>query len=133
MTSTIDARPLYSRYFSGYFAVTGGTISLSPQPLGCDIRHLAAAPELGPDDVLGHHRVARESAEAAVARRDDPAAVAHGVDRLADAVGDHLGMLDVVGRRIDHARQQQEPGRQLGALQRRIFVLVAWIGELDAE
>src|SRR5476651_653161 len=101
MTSTIGAPPLYSRYFSGYFAVTGGRISLFPQALSCDIRAFAAAPEFGPDHVLGHHRVAREGAEAAVARRDDPAAVAHGVDRFADAVGDHLGMLDVVGRGID--------------------------------
>ena len=64
---------------------------------------------------------------------DDAAAVAHRIDRLADPVGDDLGMLDEVRLGIDDARQQQELGRQLRPLQRRILVLMARVGELDAE
>ena len=59
--------------------------------------------ELLPDDVLGDELAAGEGAEAAIDRRDDAAAVTDRIDRFADTVGHHLGMLDEVGERIDHA------------------------------
>ena len=64
---------------------------------------------------------------------DHAFAVADRADRFLDAVGDHLGMLDVVHRGIDDARDQHDIVRQGDAAQRGIFVLVARIGEFDRE
>src|SRR5581483_7933128 len=92
----------------------------APQLARGDVGALAAGLELGPYHVVGDQLVAGEGAEAAVARGDDPAAVADGIDRLADAVGDDLRMLDEVGRGVDHAGNQDELVRQLRLLERGV-------------
>src|SRR5882672_499818 len=89
------------------------SLTLPPQAPGRELGAFAAALELGPHDLFGDQLGAGEGAEAAVAGGDDAAAVADGVDGLADAVGNDFGMLHEIRLGIDDAGQQQELLRQL--------------------
>jgi hypothetical protein len=80
-----------------------------------------------------HHLRAREGSEAAVRRRDDPRLVPDGVDGLTDPVGDDLGMLHVVRRRVDHAGQEQHPVGQGMPREDFVLVLMTGVGERNRE
>jgi len=78
---------------------------------------------------VGHHLGAGEGAEAAVGRGDHPGPVAHRVHRRADAIGDHLRVLNVVRGGVDHSGQEQHRVRERMGLEHAVLVLVAGIGE----
>ncbi len=77
--------------------------------------------------------VTRGRAEAAVGIGDD-ALAPDNVGKFHDALGDQRGMLDIVGRGIDHARQQQLVVGQCDILPDRPLMRVTRIGcfERDA-
>ncbi len=55
------------------------------------------------------------------------------VDRFTDAIGDDLGVLDEIGRAVDHTGNEDGvTGRRI-ILDRAIFVLMSRVGEFDAE
>ncbi len=89
--------------------------------------------ELQPHDAGRDPFAAGEGAEAAVGRGDDALAVADGRDRFLDAARDHFRVLDEVRGGLDHAGDQDHVLRQRVLLERRVFVRVARVGELDRQ
>src|SRR5712691_4048592 len=63
--------------------------------------------QLGPHDTFGYQIPAGIGAKPAIGTGNHPTAIPYGVDRLTDAIGYDFGMLDIVSRRIDHARQKE--------------------------
>ena len=81
-------------------------------------RALGEGAELGPDDVCGHlaePAVSKPQSVAASTRRGSPTASAAALD----AVGHHLGMLDVVGGGVDDAGDERPCRRAAGGAARR--------------
>src|SRR5215475_8792888 len=85
----------------------------TPEPPARDGRTVAHRLELGPDHVLGHLGVADDGAEAAIGSGHDALAVADGAHGALQPLGDHLGVLDIVVRRLDHAADQDHAIGQL--------------------
>jgi hypothetical protein len=107
--------------------------SSTPQPLARDGRAVAHRLELGPHHVLGHLGVADDGAEAAVGSGHDALAIGDGAHGPLQPLGDHLRVLDVVVRRLDHAAHQGHAIGQLLCAERVDLVAVARIGEGQAE
>src|SRR5262245_6697570 len=105
----------------------------TPEPLGSDVRAFTQGPQLCPHDALFHELRARERAEAAVDAREHACAVADRGHRRGDPVGDDLGMLDDVGRRVDDAGQEQHIAWEWMLAERRELVLVARARERQRE
>src|SRR5262245_6266914 len=91
--------------------------SLPPQPLACDRGTLAERAQLGPDDAVGHHRVAPDrGAEAAIDAGDQALAVDDfGV--AADALRHQPRMLDEIRRRVDDPWNENLVVRNVDLLQ----------------
>src|SRR5215472_9741384 len=81
----------------------GSILRPAPKPLGCELCSTGKRLELCPDDVFGDEFVAGEGAETAIGSADDALAFSHRCDRCADAVGNHFGMFEIVGRHVDDA------------------------------
>ena len=81
---------------------------MTEQAIGRDPCAVAERLKLRPHDVRRDEHVARDRAEAAIGGGEHAARVADCPRELADAVGDDLRMLDVVGRDVDHPDDQAE-------------------------
>src|SRR5438445_7122140 len=104
-----------------------------PELFGSQPRALGHRLELGPGD-LGLDLVdrSREGREPAVGARHhalapDDLRVAH------EPLGDQLGMLDEVGRRVEHAGNDEPVVRQLHVLEHDPLVLVTRVGALEGQ
>jgi hypothetical protein len=64
------------------------------------------ASELGPDDIFGHASPTGRGVEAAVGTRENPGRVTDDVGHPFDPVGNHLGMLNEIGKAVDYARDE---------------------------
>ena len=78
--------------------------------------------QLLPHDLVRHLAESRRGVEAAVGAGEDAPRVAHGDGGALEALGDHLGMLDVVRRRVDHAGDERRSAES--RLRREHAVLV---------
>src|SRR6188508_327987 len=107
--------------------------SSTPEPLARDRRAVAHRLELGPDHVLGHLGVADDGAEAAIGPGHDALAVADGAHGALQPLGDHLRVLDIIVRRLDHAADQGHAIGQLLGPERVDLVAVTRVGEGQAE
>ena len=67
---------------------------------------------LGPGHVLSDHPETSTGVESTVSAGQDASRVTDGLDHSIDAIGHHLWMFDVVGRRIDHTRRQRLSARR---------------------
>src|SRR5262245_5325743 len=106
------------------------TLCVTPEPFGRDRRALCHRAQFLERNVGVELAVAGESPEAAIAAGDH-ALAADDVGKAADALRDELGMLDVVGRGVEHARYQDLVVGQLDMLPHRPFMRVPRIGRFD--
>src|SRR5215472_14848243 len=101
---------------------TGGlwaaALSASPQPLRGDCRALDHRTQLLEGNVGVDLAVSGKGAKPAIGARDHPL-TADDVGKLADALGDKLRMLDIIGRGVEHARDQDLVVGQFYALPHR--------------
>src|SRR5215470_17217915 len=109
------------------------TLRLLPELLGGQPRALGHRLELGPrdlglDDVDGP----REGREAAVGPRDH-ALAADDLGVADEPLGDQLGVLDEVGRRVEHARDDHAIVGQPDLAEHDPFVLVSGVRALERE
>src|SRR5262245_26952055 len=95
-------------------------------------RAFGHAGELRPGDVRIDGRLADPRTEAAIGSSDDVLA-ADQTRVAADALGDQVRMLDEVGRRVEHARDENLAGGQLHALEQPPLVRVPWIRGLERD
>ena len=80
--------------------------SLLKQAFGGEPGAVGERPELRPDHVLGDPAHPGRGVEAAVGAGEHAARVAHRRGHPLDPFGHHLGVLDEVGERVDHAGDQ---------------------------
>src|SRR3954449_8231801 len=107
---------------------------LQARPRGGELRALGHRGQLGPADGGVDRAEAGPRPEAAVGARDD-AVGADDLDEVAQALGDEGGVLDVVGRRVEHAGDEDLVFGDLvgvGAPDRPL-VRVAWVGGLELQ
>src|SRR5690349_9917975 len=106
---------------------------LSPQSRRGDVGALAQRLELEPHRRLDHPFAIGEGAEAAIGGGNHALALADRGDRFLDAARHDFRMLDEIRSGLDHARHQQHVLGQRVLLERRVFVRVARVGELDRQ
>ena len=88
--------------------------------------------ELRPDDAGINRGLANPGTVAAIASGDDVFAP-HEPGIAADALRDQLRVLNKVGLRLDHARDQHFALGQFHILENRPFMRMAWVGGLERE
>ena len=88
---------------------------------------------LSQTDRLDHPFAAREGTETAIGRGDDALAVADRRYRLFDPPRHHFRVLDEIAGRLHDAGDEDHVLGERHALQRRVFVRVPRIGELDRQ
>jgi hypothetical protein len=103
-----------------------------PQLRAGDACALREGTELRPGNRRHHGGRTSEGREAAVDACDDILAP-HDVRIAHNALGDELRVLDEVGRRVDHARDEAFPVGQLHFFEDVPLVLVAGVGALEAD
>jgi hypothetical protein len=104
----------------------------SPQLLAGEACALSQGSEFRPGDRRHHGGRSSKSREAAVDAGDDML-TPHKLRIADDALGDELPVLDEVGRRVDHARDEAFPFGQLHLLEDGPFVLVTGVDALEAD
>src|SRR5262245_36296282 len=108
--------------------VIGVSLAMSsssrPQSPRGEVGALAQRAQLGPHHALLDELRARERAEAAVHAGNHTRAIADRLGGRYDAVGDHLGVLHDVGRRVDDPRNEQQAVGQRMAPKRLQLVLM---------
>src|SRR5262245_16941107 len=78
----------------------------TPQPRAGDRGALAERAQLGPDDALGHHRLAAHCRSEAAIDAGDQALAVHERGVAADALRHQPRMLDEIRRGVDDARNE---------------------------
>src|SRR5437016_8124534 len=79
----------------------GRVLPSHPEPCRCNPRAVTQRTQLRPDDVLGDRAAAGGRVKAAIGAGDQPPRIAEHPRHLLEPIGDHLGMLDVVGDAVD--------------------------------
>jgi hypothetical protein len=102
----------------------------SPESLGGDCRALGHRAQLLERNVGIEFAVAGKGPEAAIAAGND-ALAADDIGEAANALGDKIGVLDIVGGGVEHARHQDLVVGQLCLLPHRPFMSVPRVGGLD--
>ena len=116
------------RHIAGAFLSCGAC----PQLRAGDACALREGTELRPGNRRHHGGRTSEGREAAVDACDDILAP-HDVRIARDALGDELRVLDEVGRRVDHARDEAFPVGQLHFFEDGPFVLMTRVSALEAD
>src|SRR5262249_1391749 len=81
--------------------------ALAPETSAGDGSTFDQRPQLRPHHTLGHEVPSSVGTKATIRTGNHPAPIPHGVDGLAEAIGHHFRMFDIVSGRIDHARQEE--------------------------
>src|SRR5207253_3242724 len=103
------------------------SLGAAPKPLRRNRRPLDHRTQLFERDVRVELAVTGKGAKAAIAAGDHPLAP-DDVGELADALGDELGMLDIIGRGIEHSRYQDLVVGQPGLPPYRPFMRMPRVG-----
>src|SRR5215831_15740411 len=99
---------LRSRSLHWFLAASRRTFGmLAPETGASNGSTFHQRPQLRPDDTLGHEVPSSVGPKPTIRTGNHPAPIPHGIDGLIEAIGHHFGMFDIIGSRIDYARQEE--------------------------
>src|SRR6516162_7170637 len=107
-------------------------LGTAPETLGGDLGAFGHRAQLFERDVGIELAVAGEGAKTAIGAGND-ALAPDDVGEAADSLRDEFGMLDIIGRGVEDARDEDLVVGQLGFLPDRPFMLVPRVGGFDDE